>query len=112
MVLAPGAEKCIAIYSPADWKKLAASFTGGPLAASKVRRLKRTLFATAFYLKMDGQGRIALPNPLRQHANITDAAVIIGVNDYLEVWSQQAWEEEKGLSQAQAWNDIESLERH
>ena len=69
-------------------------------------------FAAAFNVNMDGQGRIALPIPLRQYAGIEDELVIAGANNLLELWNKEQWESEKAISQEQAWQIIESLERH
>jgi len=112
VVLAPGAEKCINAYTISEWKKIATTLTGGSLTSNKLRRLNRAVFATAFNLTMDGQGRVALPIPLREHAEIMDEVVIAGVNTYLEIWNKVLWEEEKARSQEQTWQIIESLERH
>ena len=112
VVLTPGAEKCINVYTLSEWKKLAATLTSGSLTPSKLRRLTRAIFATAFSVNIDGQGRIALPIPLREYAEIVDDVVISGANTYLEIWNQVLWEEEKAISQEQAWQIIESLERH
>lgn len=110
MVLAPGAEKCITVYTVPEWKKVSARFTDSGLARSKMRRLSRALFSTAFSTRIDNQGRIPVPAPLREHAGMTDDVVIAGANTYLEIWDKEAWEEEKRISQEQAWQIIESLE--
>ena len=112
VVLTTGPEKCIIAYPQAEWNKLAATLTGGTIAASKLRRLNRAIFATAFSLIIDNQGRIALPVPLREYAGIDDELVIAGANTYLELWNKEQWESEKSVSQEQAWQIIESLERH
>jgi len=111
VILAPGVEKCITVYPLAEWKKLAESLTGSSVTQSKLRRLKRAIFATAFSLSLDGQGRIALPISLRQYAEIVDEVIIAGANNYLELWNKVHWEEEKAVSREQAWQIIESLER-
>ena len=113
VVLTPGVDKYIVAYPVPEWKKLAATLTtSGSVTSSKLRRLNRAIFATAFALNIDGQGRIALPAPLRQYAAIEDEVVIVGVNNYLELWNKDQWELEKADSQEQAWQIIESLERH
>lgn len=112
VVLAAGPEKCINAYSLAEWNKMAETLTGGTTAASKLRRLNRAIFATAFNITIDNQGRIALPVPLREYAGIEDELVIAGVNTYLELWNKEQWESEKATSQEQAWQIIESLERN
>ncbi len=111
MILTPGIEKCIVAYPLAEWKKIAASLTSGSVTPSKLRKLNRALFATAFSTNIDGQGRIALPAPLREHAEIVDEVIVAGDNTYLELWNKVHWEEEKTVSQEQAWQIIESLER-
>jgi len=110
VVLTPGIEKCIVAYSLSEWKKLATALTTGSVTRSKLRRLNRAIFATAFSLNIDGQGRIVLPGPLRGYAGIEDEVIIAGVNNCLELWSKEEWESEKAVSQEQAWQIIESLE--
>lgn len=111
LVLSQGVERCINVYTPPEWKKLADSLTTGSITRSKLRRLNRAIFATAFNLNIDGQGRIALPITLRQHAGIEDDVVVVGANTYFELWNKEAWAEEKGISREQAWQIIESLEQ-
>ena len=110
VVLTQGAESCITAYPLPEWKKLATTLTSS-VSRSKLRTLNRAIFATAFKVSFDGQGRVALPVPLRHYAGIEDEVVIIGANNYLELWSREQWEVEKADSQEQAWQIIESLER-
>jgi len=112
VVLAQGIEKCIIAYPLSEWKNLATTLTSGSLTPSKLRRLSRAIFATAFSTNLDGQGRVALPVPLREYAEIVNEVVIAGANKYLELWNPVHWEEEKAISQEQVWQIIESLERH
>ncbi len=112
VVLTPGTEKCINAYPLSEWEKLASALTNGAVTPSKLRRLNRAVFATAFRIDIDGQGRISLPASLREYAEIMDEVVIAGVNTYLEIWNKVHWDSEKAMSQEQAWQIIESLERH
>ncbi len=112
VILTPGLEKCITIYPLPEWKKVANALTTGTGGPSKMRRLSRAIFATAFKLDVDRQGRVVLPVPLRQYASIEGDVVIAGVNNYLELWDKELWEAEKSVSQEQAGQIIESIERH
>jgi len=112
VVLTPGMENCVVLYPAAEWKKVAEHLTSGAVAQSKLRRLYRAVFATAFSEEMDGQGRITVPAQLRQHAGIQDKVVVAGANNYMEIWDKDRWEAEKSASQEQAWQIIESLENH
>ncbi len=111
LVLAPGPETCIVAYAPAEWMKMSESLTAGSLAPAKLRRLGRAIFATAFSLTLDGQGRVALPITLREYARIGDELVVVGANTYLEMWNRELWVAEKVAAQEQAWQIIEGLER-
>ena len=113
LILLPGLEKCILAYSLPEWEKLSKALAGsGSIPPDKMRRLNRAIFAQAFDLELDRQGRIALPAPLKQYAGIDDEAVVTGVNTNLEIWNRTLWEEQKTASREQAWQTIESLERH
>jgi MraZ protein len=112
VILTPGVEKCVIAYALPEWRKLATTLTTGSVTPSKMRKLNRAFFATAFSLSVDGQGRIALPLPLRHYAEIDEEVVIAGANNYFELWNKEQWEAEKAISLEQAWQIIESLERH
>ena len=112
LILAPGPETCIVAYGLAEWMKMSENLTAGTLAPAKLRRLGRAIFATAFSLTLDGQGRVALPITLREYARIGDELVVVGANTYLEMWNRELWVAEKTDAQEQAWQIIEGLERH
>ncbi len=112
VMLVAGADRCITAYTLPEWKKISDALTGSGLVRSKMRVLSRAIFGTAFPTRIDGQGRIAIPAPLRDHAQIEDDVVVVGVNTYLEIWNQALWEKERGISQEQAWQIIESLENN
>jgi MraZ protein len=109
-VLAQGLEKCIAVYPLSLWKRMAEKFASMPLDRVKARRRNRYLFATAFDFELDGQGRIALPLPLRRYAGIKNSVVIVGVNNYLELWNKDCWEAEQAIMNEQIWHIAESME--
>jgi MraZ protein len=112
LMLTQGLEKCLTIYTMAEWKKLAESIAASHLPASKMRALGRAMFASAYQLTLDGQGRINLPCNLREYACISEDVVVAGLNNYLEVWDKGQWEAARSAGQEQAWQIIESLEKH
>lgn len=74
--------------------------------------MNRFKFATAFSLEPDAQSRIALPIPLRQYAEIAENVIIVGANNYAEIWSEKNWIDECELMEREAWQISESLEDH
>ena len=58
-------------------------------------RIYRQLFAEMIETTTDGQGRVQLTPELRAHAGIDKDLVMIGVGDWLEIWSAEKWQEYK-----------------
>jgi len=112
VIVAPGQEKCLSVYTIAEWKKMADRLEAGGLPPSKLRKLNRALFATAFHTNIDAQGRINLPTTLMAYAGLNGDIVVAGANSYIELWDKAAWDAEKNADLADAWQIIESLERH
>jgi MraZ protein len=110
VVLSAGFEPCITAYTAQEWKRISQGLTSAMPSRSKLRRLNRALFASAFAIRLDAQGRIALPVSLRTHAGIQEEIVIAGANNYFELWDRARWEEEKDQAREQAWQIAESLE--
>ena len=111
LVMSQGLERCINVYSLSEWQKISEKLaTLLPPTRSKARRMSRFAFATAFSVELDAQGRVALPLPLRQYAEIGEVAVIAGLNNYIEIWSKENWETESDLMKNQAWQISESTE--
>jgi MraZ protein len=110
MVLTPGVEKYIIVYSLSEWSKVTEALTAGTADSTQLRRVNRAVFATAFNLKFDSQGRITLPSTLRKYAGIKDQVVVAGASTYLELWNKQEWEAEKTASREQARQIMENIE--
>jgi MraZ protein len=109
LVMTRGMEACIQVRKIDDFKRYAEALSHGA-AKSKLRKLNRYTFSNASDAKLDGQGRIALPPDLRRHANIGDAAIIVGANTYFEIWSPELWKKEMLETEGQVWQISESLE--
>ena len=108
-ILTRGSEKCVAVYPLAEWKRLADSLAAKTVTSANLRKLNRAIFGSAFSVSFDKQGRITLPFPLRGYAEIGDTVVVVGANQYVELWSEKAWKEEKESAEEQATQIMESL---
>ena len=110
LIITKGVEKYIILYPATEWHKVADSLVSRKVTSSKMRKLNRYMFGSAFNLILDGQGRIALPPTLRRYAEIEDKAVIVGANNCIELWNPTLWNAEKLSAEEQVWQIIESLE--
>jgi MraZ protein len=110
LVLTRGPDSCILAYPLPEWQRICDRFADLPTTRDRNRRLIRFTFASAFSIELDGQGRVALPLPLRKFAGIEEVAVMAGANKYLEIWDKESWEKEKRLMDERAWLIPEGME--
>lgn len=82
-------DRCLNVYSPEEWDKLVAKVDALPIA--KVRNIKRHLFSSALEVVPDKQGRILIPQNLRDYCGLEKEVVIVGVSQNCEIWSQDNW---------------------
>ena len=66
---------------------------------SNTRLLRRMFFSKAARVEFDRAGSIILTQSLREAAHLTDNAVIAGVGDTLEIWSEELWNTQEQLIQ-------------
>ena len=70
------------------WWSMAAVSPTGP----DVRAFARLFYAQAQQLEIDQQGRIRIPPELAKFAGLSREAMLLGVQDHLEIWDRGAWE--------------------
>lgn len=91
LVLTRGIDRCIAAYSREAWDLLALRVNALPMTDPHARQFRRMVFAEVVDLKLDSQGRVLVPNSLREYAEIDREAIIIGVHASIEIWSPERW---------------------
>ncbi|GAI12050.1 unnamed protein product [marine sediment metagenome] len=108
-ILTKGTEKYIAAYPLVEWKRLAESLAAKAVTSASLRKLNRAVFGSAFRATFDKQGRITLPSPLRNYADIGDTVAVVGANNYVELWNEELWKTEKALAEEQASQIMEDI---
>ena len=84
-------EGCAAIFPRAAFEQMAAKFASQPLGSEDARAVSRHVFASAFDLEKDAQGRVVLPQSIREWAGLGSEAVIVGAGDRVDIWSPEMW---------------------
>jgi MraZ protein len=74
-----------------EWKKLAEKLASLPISTANTRAFSRLMLAGAMDCDVDKQGRIVLPGYLKEFAKITKKAVIAGLYNRIEIWSEELW---------------------
>ena len=84
-----GLDGCLFVLSEEGWKRLQDKIVAMPM--SKARQLQRVFFSGAAEVEPDKQGRILIPQPLRDYASIEKDVTFIGTGDRAEIWSTECW---------------------
>lgn len=87
-----GIGKCLFVFSFEEWKKFAEKLKLIPMTDTSSQSFIRMLFASACECEPDKQGRILLPQRLRDFAELLKDAVVIGVGSRAELWSSENWD--------------------
>ncbi len=81
-------DKCLSAYSSESWE----AFTEKVNAMPYVKQRKmRPLFAYAAKCEVDAQGRILIPQNLRDFAGLTKNVTVVGCNNHAEFWDSESW---------------------
>ncbi len=88
-VATKGLDGCLFLYSMQAWSVLEDKINGLPM--SKSRDLQRFFFSSAADCAPDAQGRVVIPQNLRQYAGLTKEVTVIGVSGRAEIWDTGRW---------------------
>lgn len=90
-VMTKGLDNCLFIYSSEEWSRVEEKLKSLPMTSKDARAFVRFFFAGACECELDKQGRIVMPNNLKDYARIDKELVIIGVSTRIEIWSREEW---------------------
>ncbi len=92
VVITRGLDKCLFVYPKAVWKREAQKIAQHSTGGAAGRGLARLMLAGASESDVDSNGRVLIPDYLRTFATLSTKAVLVGVNDRVEVWDENAWQ--------------------
>jgi len=91
-IITRGLEQSLFLYPTLEWQSLGERLRNLSTAKSNSRAFVRLLFSGAHPVQPDSQGRITLPQGLKNFAQIEEKIVIIGAFNKIEIWSEERWE--------------------
>src|SRR3989339_348000 len=98
-VVTRGLDNCLSVYPKTEWTVVAKKLSSLPISQANSRAFSRLMLAGAMAVEFDGQGRIVLPEYLRQYAAIGKKVVIAGLFNRLEVWAEDKWAAYRGQTE-------------
>lgn len=106
VIITPGLEQCLFVFNIKEWEKVSQKLSNaeGGLSFLKAdqRSFNRYMFGRAAEAEIDSIGRILVPDFLKERIGLKNSAAIIGVEDRVEIWNEQAWKENRAVVEKKA----------
>ena len=105
-VVTKGMDGCLFVYDNEEWQAFEEKLRSLPITNKEARQFARFFLAGAAEVEVDKQGRILVPNILREFAQISKDVVLIGVASRIEIWSKERFE---GMA---SFEDMDEIAEH
>lgn len=90
-IVTKGLDNCLFAYSKDEWATFESKLKSLPLTNTNARNFVRFFFSGATECEIDKQGRINIPQNLRDYAAVTKDVTIVGVGTRVEIWDREKW---------------------
>ncbi|OGG39194.1 cell division/cell wall cluster transcriptional repressor MraZ [Candidatus Jorgensenbacteria bacterium GWA1_49_17] len=108
-IITRGLDRSLFIFGTGEWENLVKKLTSLPLAQANSRAFVRLMLAGASDVELDAQGRVLIPDYLREYAGLKKQAVIAGLYNRIEVWDAEVWKQYKSKTEAASDEIAEKL---
>ncbi len=98
---------CLVIYPLPEWERFEGEVQALPAMKPAIRRFQRLTLGYATDLELDANGRMLLPQSLREYAQLDKKLVVVGQGNKLELWSEALWFAERDQALLESGNDAE-----
>jgi MraZ protein len=88
-------DRCLLIYPLPDWEIIEQKLVKLPTLNVAARRLQRLMIGHATEIELDANGRMLIPPTLRDYANLSRQAMLIGQGSRFELWDAAHWNEKR-----------------
>ncbi len=105
-VVTKGLDGCLFVYDNEEWKRFEEKLRSLPITNKEARQFVRFFLAGATEAEVDKQGRILIPNVLREFAALTKDVVLVGVGSRIEIWGKERFED------VAAFEDMDEIAEH
>ena len=92
---------CLAVWAPEDFEAKAREMQEQARSETRAERDQaRAFFSGTVEVTPGPQGRVALPQHLREFAGLDREVVITGQFDHIEIWDAERWRQRKQAGEA------------
>lgn len=93
VVVTRGQERCLYVFSKSEFESVHEKIRQAPVTSEQARQYLRVFLSGASDDTPDKQGRVLVPQLLREYAGLSKELVIIGVGSRAEIWDASSWQE-------------------
>jgi MraZ protein len=90
--LTVGQDRCLYVFPKPEWERRSEEVASFPLSDNDGRAYARLFFGSSDEAKVDSQGRVTIPQRLRENVGIRKDVVVLGVRDRMEIWDRDTFE--------------------
>lgn len=109
-VVTKGLDNCLYVYTNKEWEQLAKKLAALPISKANTRAFSRLMLAGAMDVSLDKQGRVILPEYLREYAQLSKRVIVTGLYNHLEIWDEEQWTKYKLSTEKDSSSIAEALE--
>lgn len=91
-IVTKGFDICLSVFSISEWQNFETKLKTLPLSNENARKFVRYFTAGATECQVDKQGRILIPQNLKDYAGLKKEIVFTGVSTRAEIWDKEKWE--------------------
>ena len=86
-----GLDRCLFLFPEDEWRIQENRFRSLSITKQEARRFNRFYFSGASELTWDRQGRVLIPDYLKEFAGIKRDVMLVGVSNRIEIWDKEEW---------------------
>lgn len=109
VVVTRGLDNCLFVYPIKVWEELATKLGNLPVGEAGTRSFIRVMLAGATDVELDSQGRILVPEYLKQDGGLTKEVTVVGLFNRLEIWDTKRWNTYKAAAEKNTGKIAEDL---
>jgi MraZ protein len=99
-------DNCINIFSDESFHKFMAKIENHPNVVTMGREVARKISSSVSVSDVDAQGRVLIPQKLRNEAGLEKSVIVIGMGDRAEIWNPAEYEKNLNSVDQQKVEDI------
>ncbi|MBP9803099.1 MAG: division/cell wall cluster transcriptional repressor MraZ [Candidatus Pacebacteria bacterium] len=111
IIITRGLDNCLFVFTMSEWAKLSSELSSSSWLKSDTRAFNRRIFGGATEVDIDKVGRMLIPEFLKNEGELKDEneAVLVGVDNRIELWNVKTWSEYKNITDKKADEIAEKL---